>query len=77
MVFKIRHSYRHRNCLDLDIHVYQVIAVFDRGTSLLVRFWNRHMKCYQTPITMATIVDKEYENWKDLGHISEIVEWLK
>lgn len=66
-MLKVRKKYRHPNCLDIDIEVRQILGEGETFISLIVKYWNRHMKCYQGRDFEIVSVSKKYIcDWKEV-----------
>lgn len=66
-MFKIRHRYRHMSCLDIDMDVLGIRGATLEAVTLVVNFWNRHLKATQVRYQVVTVQKADIWKWEDLG----------
>lgn len=62
--FEKNRFYRHRNCLDIDIHVLNLINENQDSIDLYVAYWNRHLNGHQGKPEFVTVQKKDLGKWK-------------
>ena len=62
-MFKANRRYRHMSCLDIDIDVWRVLGETPEYISVIVGYWNRHLKGYQGRTEQVVSIRKE-DFWK-------------
>lgn len=61
--------YRHKDTLDIDIYVVRVIDEYELGATLVVKYWNRHLKTFQPDAEDSETVSinkQDYNKWKEV-----------
>jgi hypothetical protein len=64
--FQANHRYRHMSCLDIDVDVVGYLGETPEYISLIVMYWNRHMRGYQSRETVASVKKAEFWKWQEI-----------
>lgn len=66
-MFKRFRKFRHRNCLDIDIIVKDILSENEEFISLKVWYWNRNYNSLATiKIDKVTVKKKDFKNWSQI-----------
>jgi hypothetical protein len=65
-MFKPLRRYRHASCLDIDLDVASLLGEDETHISLLVKYWNRHLRDYQGGHEVVRVRKDSLDQWEEI-----------